>query len=44
MSENLSILEKMLNENNKKKEIKVKKLNYKMYFGTTEVVIKMGLN
>ncbi len=44
MSENLSILEKMLNENNKKKEIKVKKLNYKMDFGTTEVVIKMGLN
>lgn len=44
MSEDLSVLEKMLNDNNKKKEIKVKKLNYKMDFGTTEVVIKIGLN
>jgi hypothetical protein len=44
MNINLQSIEKMLNENMKKKSVKVKKLSYKMDFGTTEVVVKLGLN
>lgn len=39
-----SVLEKLITEDLEKINIKVKKLQYKMDFGTTEVVIKMGLN
>jgi len=41
---NLQILEKMLNENKNIIDLKVKKLQYKMDFGSTEIVVKMGLN
>lgn len=44
MNTNLPALEKMLNENLKKLSLKVKKIDYKMDFGSTEVVVKMGLN
>jgi hypothetical protein len=41
---NIPSIEKMLNENLKQMSLKVKKLDYKMDFGSTEVVVKMGLN
>lgn len=44
MNGNMPAIEKMLNENLKKASLKVKKLDYKMDFGSTEVVVKMGLN
>ncbi|MBU0579630.1 MAG: hypothetical protein KKA19_00485 [Candidatus Margulisbacteria bacterium] len=39
-----SVLEKLISEDLEKVNVKVRKLQYKMDFGTTEVVIKMGLN
>lgn len=39
-----SVLEKLISEDLPKLDVKVKKLQYKMDFGTTEVVVKMGLN
>ena len=39
-----SVLEKLINEDLEKLAVKVKKLQYKMDFGTTEIVVKMGLN
>lgn len=39
-----SKLEKFLNNDLEKIDIQVKKLQYKMDFGTTEILIKMGLN
>ncbi|MFC1517240.1 hypothetical protein ACFL5G_01660 [Candidatus Margulisiibacteriota bacterium] len=39
-----SVLEKLIAEDLEKVDVKVKKLQYKMDFGTTEIVIKMGLN
>lgn len=39
-----SVLEKLISEDLPKMDVKVKKLQYKMDFGTTEVVVKMGLN
>ena len=47
MKENLdpqSVLEKLITEDLEKVDIKVRKLQYKMDFGTTEIVVKMGLN
>ncbi len=41
---NLPTIEKMLNDNFKKTPMPVKKLQYKMNFGATEVVVKLGLN
>jgi hypothetical protein len=37
-------MEKFLTEDLEKLDIKVKKIQYKMDFGTTEILIKMGLN
>ena len=37
-------MEKFLTEDLEKMDIKVKKIQYKMDFGTTEILIKMGLN
>ncbi len=39
-----SILEKLIEEHLPKLDIKVKKLQYTMDFGTTEVAVKLGLN
>ena len=39
-----SKMEKFLSNDLDKIDIRVKKLQYKMDFGTTEILIKMGLN
>ena len=39
-----SVLEKLIAEDLNKVDVKVKKLQYKMDFGTTEIVIKLGFN
>ncbi len=39
-----SVLEKLISEDLQKVNIKVKKLQYTMDFGTTEIVVKLGLN
>jgi len=42
--ETQSVLEKLISEDLPKLDVKVKKIQYTMDFGTTEVVVKMGLN
>ncbi len=41
---NTNSIEKMLNDNMGKSPIKVKKIQYKMDFKCTEVIVKLGLN
>lgn len=42
--ETQSVLEKLIAEDLPKVDVKVKKLQYTMDFGTTEVVVKLGIN